>query len=161
MGAPPRIVYQTRKDIEMSKQVKVALAGICGYGAQYLNAVLDNHDDLCVDLVAAIARRPERSERLSELQTMNVPIYSSVKSFFEQSTADLLVTSSPIHLHCEETCLALSHGCNVLCEKPVAATIQEASKMIEADRASDRFAAIGYQWSFSTAIQELKKDKFI
>lgn len=147
-----------RENIDVTKKIKVALAGICGYGAQYLNGVLDNYDDLGIELVAAIARRPERSERLPELQTMNVPIYPSVKSFFEQDTADLLVTSSPIHLHCEETCLALSLGCNVLCEKPVAATIQEASKMIEADKASDRFAAIGYQWSFSTAIQDLKKD---
>ena len=46
----------------------------------------------------------------------------------------------------------------VLCEKPMSATIQEAEKMIETKNRTGRMLAIGYQWSFSDEIQQLKQD---
>ena len=71
----------------------------------------------------------------------------------------LIVT--PIHLHAEHTCFALRNGANVLCEKPLAGTLIDALAMHEAQReASERggpFTAIGYQWSFSQAVQSLKR----
>ena len=45
-----------------------------------------------------------------------------------------------------------------MCEKPLAGTMADALKMVDAARNSKGFAAIGYQWSFSQAVQTLKKD---
>jgi predicted dehydrogenase len=78
--------------------------------------------------------------------------------FFAADKADLVILATPIHLHAEQTCLALAHGSHVLCEKPLCATVPEARQMIAAEQASDKFVAIGYQWSFSEAIQALKHD---
>jgi predicted dehydrogenase len=58
----------------------------------------------------------------------------------------------------DQTCLALENGSHVLCEKPPAATIQEVRRMIEARDKAKKQVAVGYQWSFSEAIQKLKSD---
>jgi predicted dehydrogenase len=46
----------------------------------------------------------------------------------------------------------------VLCEKPAAATVQEVLRMREAERTAGKWVAIGFQWSYSAAIQALKND---
>lgn len=142
----------------MGDKVSVALVGICGYGGHHLGTVLELHKEGALYFRAAVARRPERCRKLDELKATGAVIYPSLEDFYRQSGADLVIISSPIHLHRQQTCLALEHGSNVLCEKPVAATAQEASAMAEAERRSGRFVAIGYQWSFSDAIQALKDD---
>ncbi len=141
----------------MTDDVEVAVAGIAGYGAQYVNQLLDAKRPGFV-FSAAIARRPERSARLAEIQARGTAIYPNLEEFFARSSADLLIVNSPIPLHRAHTCLALAKGASVLCEKPVAATVQDGLAMAEAARRAKGFAAVGYQWSFTRAIQDLKRD---
>jgi predicted dehydrogenase len=138
--------------------VEIALVGIGGYGMFYVRELLYAKPEVEFKFIAGIDKYPERSPFLSELREANIPIYTSLESFYQEHTADLVVISAPIHLHASLTCLALSHGSNVLCEKPVCATLEEADQMAEAERRSGKFVAIGYQWSFAAAIQSIKKD---
>lgn len=142
----------------MSKTVTIALAGIGGYGDEYLGELLNTPAERGVHLVAAIDPKPERSRHIDEVRKRGIPVFPDLAAFYATSSADLVVISAPIHLHAPLTCLALSRGSFVLCEKPLCATIQEALQMAEAERTSGRSVAIGYQWSFSPAIQALKRD---
>jgi len=142
----------------MAQKVKIALVGIAGYGVHFVNTVLDEGQDKDIELVAAVARRPERCERLAELKAMGAQVYSNLDEFYSKDSADLVIISSPIQLHCPFTCQALSQGSNVLCEKPVSATIQEALEMAEAEQNAKGFVAIGYQWGFAAAVHGLKSD---
>jgi predicted dehydrogenase len=142
----------------MKQPVKVALVGIAGYGQAYVNQVLDLPKEAGVVPVGAIARRPERCSRLADLQARGAAVCGTIEDFFAHHRADLVIISSPIHLHGAHTALALHHGANVLCEKPIAPTVQDARSMQDAEKRSGRFVAIGYQWSFTGAIQSLKRD---
>ncbi len=139
-------------------KVSIAVVALGGYGLVYLEGLLDKPQDDNYEIVGGVDPEPERCTRLQDLKNLNIPIYSSLEEFYENHSADLVILSSPIHLHVPQTVLALSKGSNVLCEKPLGATIQEAREMINAEKASPHFAAIGYQWSFTDAIQSLKKD---
>jgi predicted dehydrogenase len=81
-----------------------------------------------------------------------------MEDFYLEHTAELAVICTPPFLHREQSVTALRHGSYVLCEKPVAPTPKEAEEMLAAEREYGRFIAIGYQWSFSDPILELKKD---
>jgi len=140
------------------REIEIVLAGIGGYGGSYLAALLAAPAEQAVRLVGAADPAPERCAQLDELKERGVPIYDDIADFYSERAADLAVIAAPIHLHAPCTCLALSRGSSVLCEKPLAATIQEARRMAEAEAASPGFVAIGYQWSFSDAIQSLKRD---
>ncbi len=143
----------------MDRTVTVVLAGVVGWGRVIVGQFLDGARDLDVRLVGAIARRPERCERLRELLDAGAKVYPDLESFYaEGNRCDLVVVSTPMHVHRQQTVLALEHGSHVFCEKPIAATVQDALAMRDAERASGRTVAIGYQWSFSSAIQALKRD---
>ena len=109
-------------------------------------------------LVAVVDPSPERCRYLRELKATGIPIYADIGSFQAELWADLVVLATPIHLHAPLTLSALSHGASVLCEKPLTATIQAANSMAQAEAGAKGFVAVGYQWSFSDAIQALKQD---
>jgi predicted dehydrogenase len=147
--------------VYMREQVRLVLVGVGGYGEVYVSGLLnpENSEKLKdVEIVGIVDPFSERCSRLPELQSMGIPVYKCLEEFYSSNCADLAVISSPIQFHTEQTCMALSHGSHVLCEKPLCATIQDAYKMINAERESGKWIAIGYQWSFSDAIQMLKKD---
>ena len=140
--------------------ITLALVGIGGYGNGYVDALLDapNQDEF--RLVGAIDPWPAACMRLDDLQALRVPIYPSLAGFYEEQRAgaDLVIVCTPLHLHAEHTCLALKHGSHVLCEKPLCVTPTQINQMIEARDRAQRHVAIGYQWSFSRAVQQLKGD---
>jgi predicted dehydrogenase len=141
----------------MPPVIDVALVGAGGFGQYYLKELLHNHQDR-VRLAGVIDPFPERCPELGELQARSIPIYPALGDFFAASSAQLVFISSPIHVHAAQTILALEHGASVLCEKPLCPTIQEAHCMAQAEAEYPGFVAIGYQWSFSGAIQTLKQD---
>jgi predicted dehydrogenase len=143
----------------MAKTIRVGLVGIVGYGTHFLNRLLDEAGGKDIDFCAAIARRPERSPRIEEIRKRGIGVYSSMEEFYGSGgKVDLMILSSSIPAHCQQSCLAMESGSHVLVEKPIAATIQEAFKMMEVEKKTGKFCAVGYQWSFSEAIQSLKKD---
>src|SRR5688572_16789183 len=110
------------------------------------------------DLVAAIDPNPAGCRRLDELKALGVPLFPSLESFYASRRADLVVLSTPIALHAPQTALACANGSHVLCEKPLCATLEDAALMRDARNGAARHVAIGYQWSFSVAVQRLKAD---
>jgi predicted dehydrogenase len=138
--------------------VRIALVGIGGYGESYLSELLLPGQDERVQLVAGIDPQPERCSRLEELREGNVPIFPSLEEFFRRDHADLVIIAAPIHLHAPLTCLALENEANVLCEKPLAGSLADAQRMMDAEAQTGKFVAIGYQWSFSETILALKRD---
>ncbi|MDA0837241.1 MAG: Gfo/Idh/MocA family oxidoreductase [Planctomycetota bacterium] len=138
-------------------KIRVAVVGIGGYGQTYVNQFLQG-DVANAELVAGIDLAPERYRRLDEMKAAGTAVYTSLGEFLDNDSADLIAIASPIHLHCEHTSQALERGINVLCEKPLTGSIEEAEQMLRAEQASGKFVAIGYQWSFAPAILNLKAD---
>ena len=140
------------------KDVSLAMVALGGYGNFYLERLFSNYDDHPFRLVAGVDPNPVGCRCLDRFETHAVPIYPDLDSFYAENHADLVIIAAPIHLHKPFTLKALARGSNVLCEKPVAATIQDALEMAEAEATHEGFVAIGYQWSYAAAIQGLKKD---
>jgi len=139
------------------KQVKVALVGIGGYGGNAVNDILHNPDPL-INLVAVVEPYPERCALYGELMEKKVPAYTNMDDLYANHKVDLTVISTPIFLHAMQIIKALEHGSNVLCEKPLCADELDIDKIASARDKSGKFVYIGYQWSYSSAITELKKD---
>ncbi|MBD3320339.1 MAG: gfo/Idh/MocA family oxidoreductase [Chitinivibrionales bacterium] len=141
----------------MAKQISVGLAGLGGYSNFFLSALLDNMPGN-VQFAGAISRNPQRCARLEDLNKRGVKLFTSLEEFYNDLTVDLMIIPSPIQYHVPHTCVALENGSHVLCEKPVCGLVQEIETMKNARETAGKLVAIGYQWSFSRAIQALKKD---
>jgi predicted dehydrogenase len=139
--------------------VSVIMVGIGGMGYHYVKALLEDFPEGAVQLVAAVDPFPEGSAIYSELKNRDIPVYHDLENCFaEGERADLTVVSSPIQHHVSQSCIALEHGSHVLCEKPVSAAVQDVDRLIRIKDFSKRHVRVGYQWSFSSAIQDLKQD---
>ncbi|MGD2123111.1 MAG: Gfo/Idh/MocA family oxidoreductase [Gemmatimonadota bacterium] len=142
----------------MTDRIRVALIGIGGYGEVYLSSLLDEPEGARCEIVGVVDPHPEGCSRLPELVARGTPVYDVPTSLFANQAVDLTVISSPIQLHADHTCEALERGSNVLLEKPAAAVPAEVDRMLHASEGTGRFVAVGYQWSFSTSILDLKRD---
>ncbi|MBC2595188.1 Gfo/Idh/MocA family oxidoreductase [Ruficoccus amylovorans] len=141
------------------KPVEVLIVGIGGYGMRYLEAVREYAHKGMARLVAVVDPCPENCPAWERIKAESVPHFSTLEDYLASgSRADLAAISSPIAFHAHQACLALEAGMNVLCEKPICATMDEARRMIAHRDSSGRFLEIGYQWVFSQAVQELKSD---
>ena len=139
-------------------KTNVALVGAGGFGVHYLNTLFDPVSQQKINFVGVIDPYAEKSPLFSDIQQRNIPIYDDLTGFFAHNSAEIVCIASPIQFHMPHTLTCLENGANVLCEKPICATIQDALKMAQAEACADGFVAIGYQWSFSDAIQSLKHD---
>ena len=138
--------------------VSILLVGIGGYASTYVNPLLDGEREDCV-IVGCADPFPNSCRRLEEIKERGIPVFADMKEFFEAGlTADLAVITTPIHLHADQIKLALSHGCHVLCEKPLCGDIRDIPSLIEARDKAGKYVGIGYQWSHSEAILNLKAD---
>ncbi|MBQ3223813.1 MAG: Gfo/Idh/MocA family oxidoreductase [Clostridia bacterium] len=140
------------------KKTDTVLIGIGGFGNQYVRGVLDDPRAKAARVVGACDPRPEGCDRLAELKALGVPVFSNPQEMFAHVQADLAVISTPIFLHAEHAALAFANGCDVLLEKPIAATAEETAKIIASRDESGKQLAIGFQWCYDEAMKAFKAD---
>ena len=63
----------------------------------------------------------------------------------------------PHHLHCEASVYFLERGVHVLCEKPMANTLEECDKMIAAAKRSGKHLAIGHVQKYFSAVKAVRE----
>ncbi len=70
---------------------------------------------------------------------------------------DALVVSTPVHVH-DEACLrAFAQGLHVLCEKPVANSVEGTRKIVDAAKAAKRTLAVGFNLRYYPAIKFVRE----
>jgi predicted dehydrogenase len=125
--------------------VKVAIIG--------LGKVVDEiHMPACrmideIEVVAGCdpdeARRKMMGERYSLAAT-----YPDAQTMLAAESPELVLVCTPPQTHKDMCLLALHHGAHVLCEKPFAATIEEADEMIAAAESQNRLLAVNNQYRY-------------
>ena len=141
------------------KPVRVLMSAINGYGHYYLKTLLEEVSEDKAVLVGVIDPEAEKSEYINLIRERNIPVFDTIEEYFRHShKADLTVISSPPQYHVEQALIALNNKSNVLIDKPVGIGEEAVKKLIKKARRKRKWIEVGYQWSFSSPIQELKKD---
>ena len=140
------------------KNVSTVLIGLSSYGRGYARLLIEQGQLHNARLVGVVDPYAEKNPYWPTVKENKIPRYDTLPEFLGGHQADLAVIASPIHWHCPQTCSALQAGIPVLCEKPIAGTIQEVRRMIAAREQAGKFVAIGYNMSFYEEIQALKRD---
>lgn len=139
------------------KKVKILLLGIGGYGINYLKEMTEK-TVTSAEIEGVCEVMPNLYEQFPVLKEKKIPVYKTPEDFFKEHKADLAVISTPIHLHYSHVRTCLMAGADVLCEKPVTTSVKEADELIEMEKETGHFVAIGYQLNYSRDIWKLKQD---
>ena len=131
-------------------------AGVVGLGMMGRNhvRVWDEAVD-GVELVAVADPDPEAVARATSGRRARG--FADAERMLAEEELDLVSIVAPTSLHLPVTLAALRAGANVLVEKPIAATREEATEMIEAAEAAGRMLTVGHIERFNPAIRELRR----
>ena len=99
--------------------------------------------------IIAISSRDE-GRALAVASDLNIPrAYGSYEAILKDSDVDAVINPLPNSLHCEWTIKAAEAGKHILCEKPLAVTVEEAQRMIDAARANEVLLMEGFTHRFN------------
>lgn len=99
---------------------------------------------------------PERAERArQELGTESS--FSSIEELLENDGIDLVDICTPPYSHAEIAIKALRAGKHVICEKPMALTLEDAKRMIQTSRETDKHLYIGHTRRFDRRWVQVKE----
>lgn len=109
-------------------------------------------------IVALVDIYPEKAEeKKRKFNLTDVKVYSSHKDILDDKTIDVFDVCTPPYVHASITIDALEAGKHVLCEKPMASSLQECDAMIAAAKKSGKTLSIIAQNRFTDAFWKLKK----
>ena len=72
---------------------------------------------------------------------------------------DAAIVAAPTSAHAEIGCRLLDAGIDVLVEKPIAATLADADRLIEAAARNGRILQVGHLERFNPAVVELERSR--
>ncbi|MEM2087233.1 MAG: Gfo/Idh/MocA family oxidoreductase [Thermoproteota archaeon] len=138
------------------KKVRVGIIG-CGIVAgSHVSGYLKSG---MAEIAALSDSRIERAKALAEKYGLSqVSIYENYEELLKGNNIDAVSVCTPHHLHAEITVKAAEHGKHVLCEKPIAISLNQADEMIRACRRNRVKLAVVFQNRFSPDVQRVKKE---
>lgn len=112
----------------------------------------EQHED--VEIVALCDINKARAEKMQKIYGGRV--YTDYEELLKEEAIDLVSICLPNALHAPASIAALKSGAHVLCEKPMAASSEEASQMIEAADEANRKLMIAHNQRFVSSHQKAK-----
>jgi predicted dehydrogenase len=88
---------------------------------------------------------------------MRLPCYRSFDSIKDNPDIDIIYVVLPNSMHAEYTVRAAKAGKHVICEKPMAITVEECDRMIAACKNAGRMLSIGYRLHFEPYNKEMMR----
>lgn len=132
----------------------IAIIGIGGISKYHLEAYINAGQNI----VALCDILEERALKSKEKYKLNCKVYTDYHQMLndEMLNIDLVDICTPPSLHCEMTVAALETGNHVIVEKPMATSIEETRKMLEAEKKSGKLLSPIAQNRFRDEISILK-----
>lgn len=131
--------------------------GLIGAGDIVRKRVAPAIKDTAGSELYAVARsRAELAEAFAE--EFAIPHwYSDWRSLIADKNVDAVYIATPVSLHAEQTIAAANEGKHVLCEKPMALTVAECERMINACRENNVKLGIAYYRRFYPVLARVRQ----
>ncbi len=138
------------------KKLKV---GIIGTGWIAEAHALNYKEMPDVEIVALTDLIPGKAESFKKKFGIpgNVRFYPSHKEMIDNEELDIVSVCTYNVTHAECTIYALEHGINVMLEKPMTVTLEEAADIMRAEKKSGKLLSIGFQPRLDDNMQMIKK----
>ena len=133
--------------------IRVAIVGTGGISHAHIHAYLQFPDRCKIVALADII--PGKAQRVKEQYGLEAEVFTDHRDLLGMEI-DLVDVCTPPYVHAEITINALRSGKNVVCEKPMAASLEECDAMLRARDESGKKLSIIAQNRFREPIRNLK-----
>ncbi len=147
---------QEKAEIDASKKVKVGIIGTGWIAGNHVEEYLKMPD---VEIVAGADLVSGKAEAFFEkFGVKNVRCYPDHKAMIDaEPDLDAVSVCTYNRTHAECSIYALEHGINVLLEKPMCVTLDEAAAICKAEKKSGKILSVGFQPRLAANMEMVKK----
>ena len=148
---------QDKEEVKISsdKKLKVGIIGTGWIAEAHIQSYKRMPD---VEVVAAADLIPGKAEAfMKKYEVEGVRFYPSHKEMLDNEELDAVSVCTYNMQHAPCTIYALQKGVNVLIEKPMCVTMDEAVAICKAEKESGKVLSIGFQPRFDANMQMIKK----
>lgn len=131
---------------ETGNTVKIGVIGTGGRGNWLMSIINDlpgTEITACCDVL------PFRLEKGMEIAGRNAKAYKDYRSLLDNQQVDAVIVAAPLSEHFQMAVDALDAGKHVYCEKTMTYNIDQALKLSEKVKSSDRIFQVGYQHRYN------------
>lgn len=141
--------------IDDSKKIKVGIIGTGWIADAHMQEYLKMPD---IEFVAAADLIPGKADAfLEKWEVKGARTYLSHKEMLDNEKLDAVSVCTYNATHAECTIYALEKGVNVLLEKPMCVTTEEAIEICRAERKSGKIVSVGFQPRFDENMKMVKE----
>ncbi|MBQ6678804.1 MAG: Gfo/Idh/MocA family oxidoreductase [Lachnospiraceae bacterium] len=142
--------------IDLSKKVKIGIIGTGWIAGNHMEEYLKMPD---VEVVAAADLIPGKAEAFMEkFGVTGVRFYPNDRALIDnEKDLDAVSICTYNRQHAPCAIYALEHGVNVMLEKPMCVTTEEAVEIVRAEKKSGKILSIGFQPRLDPNMQMIKK----
>ncbi|CAN5921757.1 Gfo/Idh/MocA family oxidoreductase [soil metagenome] len=152
------LLAKTMQSPKPSRPLGVALVGLGKYSREELAPALQETKNC--RLTGIVTGSPDKAQewmKKYQLPQKNVYTYDTFDQLKDNPDIDIVYVVLPNSLHAEYSIRASRAGKHVICEKPMALSVQECQDMIAAAKAAGKMLSIGYRLHFEPHHQEVMR----
>lgn len=137
--------------------MKYALIGCGRIATNHIKAVLNNH----LEFAAVCDVVPEQMENLLAKHELNreesIHRYTDYREMIEKEQPELVGIATESGIHAQIALYCIDHGVNVIIEKPMAMSIEDANEIIRRSEEKGVKVSACHQNRFNVAVQQMRK----
>lgn len=137
--------------------MRYALIGCGRVSTNHIKAAVSNN----LEIVAVCDIVPEQMEQVLAKHGLEkdetIKRYTDYKEMISENELDIISIATESGLHGEIACYCIEHGVNVIIEKPMAMSLEEADRIIKLSEEKNVKVAACHQNRFNIAVQEMRK----
>lgn len=139
----------------MKNKLKVAIIGCGRIFTMHSSSIEVLKKEGLVELVAVCDIKKERADACAK--EYNCKAYYSYQELFENEKLDAVHVCIPHYMHPVVSKYALSHGVNVLCEKPMAINYNDGVECVDIAKKNNLVYSIIFQIRFNDSVKFVKQ----
>jgi len=137
------------------ERIRIAIIGAGAIADVHIKAYLE-HKDLC-EISAVCDIFKDKAQKLIESNKLDAKAYGDYKEALEKENIDVVSVCLPPSVHAEVSIFSLEAGKHVVCEKPMAPSLEECDAMLAASERSGKLLCVVAQNRFKTPNMKLKR----
>lgn len=146
---------EAQSTVKSDRKLRIGIIGTGGISGSHIQAYLKQPD---VELVAGCDLIPGKAEaKFAEYKVEGAKFFTDYKEMIDTVEMDAVSVCTYNRTHAECTIYALEHGINVLLEKPMTVTLDEAVAIRKAEKKSGKIVSVGFQPRLDANMQMIKK----
>ena len=133
--------------------MKVGIIGLGAIAPLHIGALQSLGQEIVAICDIDLNKCKEANERFSLCATE----YTDYKAMLQNEQLDVVHICTPHYLHAEMTCYALAKDINVLCEKPLAISIEQLDQIEQAVKNSKAKLGVCFQNRYNASVRYIKE----